>query len=108
MNAAALPFAAAPAASASWFRRWRAARAQVRRLHALAIATGTTRELPLPPGRATIHCRRGQLWLTRDGELRDMILCAGDHHVVERPGPRLTVHALESDGVVEIEWEQAA
>lgn len=47
-----------------------------------------------------IDCIEGTLWITQDGDSRDTVLSAGEHHVADRR-PRLIVQALES-GVVRI------
>lgn len=47
-----------------------------------------------------IDCLEGTLWITQDGDSRDTVLSAGEHHVADR-GPRLIVQALEA-GVVRI------
>jgi Protein of unknown function (DUF2917) len=47
-----------------------------------------------------IDCLEGTLWITQDGDPRDTLLSAGEHHVADR-GPRLIVQALEA-GVVRI------
>lgn len=41
-----------------------------------------------------IECRTGQLWLTQDGDPRDVILAANQSFVVDRSGP-VVVSALE-------------
>jgi hypothetical protein len=43
---------------------------------------------------ARITCERGCVWLTHDGDVRDIVLAAGDSHVVDRDS-RLIVFALE-------------
>ena len=41
-----------------------------------------------------IECRTGQLWVTQDGDPRDVILKAGECFTLDRPGAAL-VSALE-------------
>lgn len=40
-----------------------------------------------------VTCERGELWLTQDGDRRDIILPAGHAWLVDRPGP-LVLSAL--------------
>ena len=47
-----------------------------------------------------IDCLEGTLWITQDGDVRDTLLSAGEHHIA-RSRPRLIVQALEP-GVVRI------
>lgn len=47
-----------------------------------------------PLGR-TLHCTRGRVWLTHDGDGRDIVLEAGQAHTCDRD-TRLVVHALEA------------
>lgn len=43
---------------------------------------------------AEVGCLTGQLWLTTDGDLRDIVLTPGDVHSIERGGLTL-INALE-------------
>jgi len=45
-----------------------------------------------------IVCHSGSVWVTQDGDLRDIILGAGESFVIERNGPTL-VQALEQSAV---------
>jgi hypothetical protein len=56
--------------------------------------------LSLPGHRgARIESRSGSVWITQDGDLRDVVLGAGDVHVLEREGAVL-VQALDAALVV--------
>ena len=59
---------------------------------------GATLVVAQPRG-TTIECRNGSLWLTHDGDIKDIVLAAGEHY---RSGSdrRLLVHALEADSAV--------
>lgn len=43
----------------------------------------------------TLHCISGCVWLTHDGDGRDIVLEAGESHTCDRD-TRLMVHALEA------------
>ena len=75
-----------PSTSAS---RPAAATAPVRTLKA-----GTTLAVSHPRGQR-IDCLRGSLWLTFDGEPRDVVLDAGQSHMAEGDS-RLLVYGLEA------------
>jgi hypothetical protein len=57
------------------------------------LETGATMVVPQPQG-VIIECRRGCLWLTHDGECKDVVLSAGERYV-SPSSRRLLVHALE-------------
>ncbi len=56
------------------------------------LAKGRLVRLATRPG-DRIECWSGCLWLTQDGDLRDVILEAGEGFVADRPGGAI-VHAL--------------
>ena len=58
-----------------------------------SLDKGATLVVPQPRG-VTIEGRRGSLWLTHDGDCKDVVLSAGDRYVSESPR-RLLVHALD-------------
>ena len=63
------------------------ARGEVHRLQA-----GATLKLVRPLG-WVIECEEGSLWMTHDGDPKDILLEAGQRHVCERPS-RMLVHAM--------------
>lgn len=55
--------------------------------------------LPLTqPLGLTVRCISGSVWLTHDGDSRDIVLRAGQSHTCDRAA-RLLVHALEPAAV---------
>ena len=68
------------------------------------VPQGATRELVAPPGRMTVHCKRGEAWITHDGDPRDVTLRANESYAADRRG-RITLHALHGDCVVDIQVE---
>jgi len=50
--------------------------------------------LTMPDANTKLICLAGELWLTRDGDIEDYILGAGQHFVVRR-GDRAAVQALK-------------
>jgi hypothetical protein len=69
------------------------ARPNVTRWFALGLAAGATKEVPPATGRMVLHCRSGEVWITHDGESRDIVLRAGESHAVDSPR-RLRVHGM--------------
>lgn len=56
------------------------------------LRNGATLALARPQG-WTIACEEGSLWITYDGDPKDIVLTAGQRHVAERAS-RMLVHAL--------------
>jgi len=46
----------------------------------------------------TIECIDGCIWLTQDGDCRDVLLEAGQFHVTDR-GARLLIHAMACSAI---------
>lgn len=59
----------------------------------LALGRAATRWLRRPRG-WVVDCEAGTLWLTHDGEPRDIVLEAGQSHRCDHDG-RLAIHALD-------------
>jgi hypothetical protein len=51
-------------------------------------------------GGRTIRCVSGSVWLTMEGDLRDVVLAAGESFVVDRDG--VTILAAQKRSVVEV------
>lgn len=56
---------------------------------------------------ARIESRSGSVWVTQNGDLRDVVLNAGEAHVLDREGPVL-VQALDAAQVMVQPAEAAA
>jgi hypothetical protein len=70
----------------------------VTRWFAVNLAEGATEELPPAEGRMVVHCRSGALWITHDGDPRDVILDENESYLVDRRD-RMMVHALRGSGL---------
>lgn len=77
-------------------------RPQVTRWFALGVPANTTQELPRANGRLVVHCRRGMIWITHDGEARDIVLRTNECYVVTGEG-RMTAHAMNADAGLELQ-----
>lgn len=64
---------------------------------ALVLAPGEVYALDDAPG-ARICATGGTVWITEEGEIRDVVLRPGERHTVARPG-RTLVHAMERSRV---------
>ena len=78
--------------------------AGIRRLLALGVAAGRLQELPMGEGRMVVHCRSGEVWITHDGDPRDVFIQANESYVADTRN-RMTVHALK-DCLVEFQVDQ--
>jgi hypothetical protein len=58
------------------------------------LKAGTMLAVPQPRGQR-IECLRGSLWLTHDGDPKDIVLAAGDSYTVDRDA-RLLVYGLDA------------
>lgn len=68
---------------------------------AVAVPAGTLRRVSADHHEMELHCRRGELWITCDGDCKDMILRAGERWRVDRRRP-LEIYAF-ADSVCEVE-----
>jgi hypothetical protein len=82
----------------------RPARPRVTRLLALGVPAGRLRELPMGAGRLVVHCRSGEVWITHDGDPRDVVLQQNESYVVDRPA-RMTAFALRGDCGLEMQQD---
>jgi hypothetical protein len=81
--------------------RGSAARPRITRWFAARVRKGDTRVVEAPAGNVTVHCRQGEVWITHDGDPRDVLLQARESYVAGVRN-RMSVHALE-DCVMEFE-----
>ena len=84
--------------------RQQPARSSVRRLLALGVPAGTLQELPRGAGRMVVHCRSGEVWITHDGDPRDVFLQKDQSYIVDRPA-RMTAFALRGDCGLELQQD---
>ncbi|KQT09508.1 DUF2917 domain-containing protein [Ramlibacter sp. Leaf400] len=73
------------------------------RLASVQLEQYDFRSLPSFKG-GTIRCLHGCVWLTHDGDCRDVVLEAGEFHVVDRD-TRLVVHAL-APSLLSLMWSK--
>jgi hypothetical protein len=78
--------------------------AGIRRLWSLAVRSGRLRELPRWQGRMVVHCRSGEVWLTHDGDPRDVVLKKDQSHVVDSKG-RMRAFAVRGDATLELQTD---
>ncbi|MCG2592756.1 DUF2917 domain-containing protein [Ramlibacter sp. XY19] len=78
--------------------------AGIRRLLAVGVKAGRLRELPMGKGRMVVHCRSGEVWITHDGDPRDVVLRQDQSYIVDR-GARMTAFALRGDAGLELQEE---
>lgn len=82
-----------------WAGRLRARMAEPQPLDPATVCLSTHGSRSLTSFRGgTIACIQGCVWLTHDGDCRDIVLEAGQSHVADRDS-RLVVHALERSTV---------
>ena len=81
-------------------------RPRVTRWLAVAVPAGRTRELPRAQGRLVVHCRQGEIWITHDGDPRDVVLRPNESYVVDRDA-RMTAHAMHGDCGLELQVDVA-
>ena len=77
------------------------ARPRITRWFTAQVREGATQTIDAPPGSVTVHCRKGEAWITHDGDPRDVLLQA-DESYVAGPRRRMSVHALK-DCLMEFE-----
>ena len=78
------------------------ARPQVTRWQAFGVPAGRTLPLPEARGRLVVHCREGMVWITHDGDPRDIVLRARESYIVKGHG-RLTAHAMRGNCALELQ-----
>ena len=98
MNLALNPFAAFPTARLPGMSRQRASWV-VPTLHPVQTIDKGAILVVLKPAGQTVNCVRGSLWITQDGDLKDVVISAGDSYTLERPG-RMLVSGLEASSVM--------
>lgn len=77
--------------------------ARVKRRFAVELARGEVRRFEHVDASVLVCCASGSIWITHDGDPKDVILVAQESYRAEREDA-MNVFALQ-DGVVEIEFE---
>lgn len=85
----------------AFFRLWRKSRVAATRV-TMIPAVGNMHDIQkgatlavANPMHCEVVCLQGSLWITHDGDTKDILLDAGEHHGVDR-STRMLIHALES------------
>ncbi|MGE4243270.1 DUF2917 domain-containing protein [Ramlibacter sp.] len=76
--------------------------AEVRRRRAYQLAAGASEVVVPQPHRFEVHCASGELWITYDGDQKDVFVAAGGSYVTDRFRP-MRVTALKPS-VFEVSW----
>ncbi len=97
MNLAFNPFAFFPTARLPGASRQRASWVVPTPQPVQTIDNGAILVVLQPAGK-TVTCVRGSLWITQDGDLKDVVISAGDSYTLERAG-RILVSGLEASSV---------
>jgi hypothetical protein len=84
---------------------WRKSRSLTRRF-ALKLEPGRCEIIPLRNRTVSVRCAAGNLWITHDGDPKDVVLAPQQVHRPDREGP-MRLHAMDA-AVVEIEFEDDA
>lgn len=90
-----------PSALAREFRPWKTPK--VKRRFVVEMAQGENRTFERVDASVTIRCDSGGLWITHDGDPKDVILAEGETYRAQREDT-MHVYALQSC-VLEIEFE---
>lgn len=98
MNLALNPFAGFPALRLPGTSRQRASWVVPTPHPVQTIDKGAILVVLKPAGK-TVTCVRGSLWITQDGDMKDVVISAGDSYTLERPA-RMLVSGLEASSVM--------
>lgn len=61
----------------------------------MQLRQGCSEEVVQPGRGVQVRCKRGRLWITHDGDPKDVVLEPDESYTAER-GARMTLHALQS------------
>ena len=68
------------------------------------IPAGESREYREARHRVTLHCNEGSVWITENGDPKDVFIEAGGSHTISRAARTISAHALVNS-VVEIQLD---
>src|SRR4051812_17106886 len=80
-------------------RRWRDAR-EPASSEGAAVCLAANRAYPLDPA-VCVRCVRGNIWVTQEGDARDIVLAPGEQFVPARRG-KVVIQALSHDAAVRL------
>jgi hypothetical protein len=77
---------------------------RVRRRHAFALERGAARQFACVDCGLQVHCAQGSVWITHDGDPRDVVLKKDQSHVVDSSA-RMTAFAMRGDAALELQQD---
>lgn len=71
---------------------------------ALGLDAGRSETVAPADSCVSVRCTRGRIWITQDGDPRDVVLEPGDSYTADR-GDRLLLHALRPSALeMQVGW----
>lgn len=73
---------------------------------ALGLDAGTSETVAPADSRVSVRCTRGRIWITQDGDPRDVVLEPGDSYTADR-ADRMLLHALRPSALeMQVGWNR--